>query len=276
LTVGAEHDSNVVLEPDRPPYPTDRESDTRAILYASANLRAVTDKPVEPRLEYVFYQSIHESLKDFDVQYHRVAPRFVVNAWARSQPSVGYLYEYTRYGGERYSDGHGVEGTLLVREGKRWATEVSGKYVDRTYWNSDLFERNSELSGAAGTAKLLQRLTFKGGNAEVYAAFDSESADEDYWAFQGYRAGSGLLARAGGRFYLRLSAEYSDKRYDEPLPSYERKRHDGLWQLGASLTLALSDRWSVTVSGSHTDSDSNLSLFEYKRDVTSVFVSAML
>jgi tetratricopeptide (TPR) repeat protein len=74
VSVGGQHDSNVILEPTNPVVPADRDSDIRALIYVSAGAEIFNIGALSLRADYNFYQSIHDQLDDFDIHYHKIKP----------------------------------------------------------------------------------------------------------------------------------------------------------------------------------------------------------
>jgi tetratricopeptide (TPR) repeat protein len=274
--VGAEYDSNVPVQPENPPYESEDPADYRAFLFATVDGTLWRGRPVEGAVRYAFYQSMHDRLADFGVQYHKVGSTLALNALGPFRPSVGGAYEYTLYGGERYGDARTATGTLAVREGRRFSTEACYEGAGRQYWDSDLFPRNSEMNGPFQAMGLVQKLSTGALQTEVYGFLDSLRADERYWAYDGWRGGARLAAAIAKPLHLRVSAEYEDRRYLAPPPSDEDDRHDEVWHFGLGLTLRLSDRWCLVLTESYTLSASNWDLSDYERSVTGLSFGASM
>jgi tetratricopeptide (TPR) repeat protein len=273
-SVGGEYDSNVTLEPDTSPVGGIGKSDFRAVFFLAAGSSLPTMKQLGFSLDYNFYQTLHEDLDDFDVHYHRVGPKCF---WAVSpilKPALSYAFDYTRYGGESYSREHMLHGSLEIRQADRAWTEAVYRYSDRDYQDSPLFERNSERSGDGSRFGLREHFTFRGMAGQIYGFLDSERAREAYWSFDGYRLGGELRFAVRAPFYLYLSGEYYRRQYKQAFPLYDERRDDSLWQAGVSLSWVLTDRVTLMLTDRYMDGDSNLDVFEYKRNMAAVFASA--
>lgn len=274
FTWGWQHDSNVILDPERPVVETEGpQSDQRALGYLTLGGVPLRGRSAELDLEYAVYGSIHEKLEDYNVLYQKLTPVVNFTAWDRLRPSLGGLVEYTLFGAERYSLAGAGFGKIALREGERALTELVGEWRTTTYEDTELFPDNAERSGTTLSASLRQVFTSSRAEVSLQAAAVRDDAEKDYWSSQGFRAGGRLLWRMVGPIYLGLASEYQRYSYREAFPATDEKREDSILSAEGTLSWVLSRRDFLTLTVSHTRDDSNLDAFTYKRTIIGVLVS---
>ncbi len=272
ITLGGQYDSNVIIEPENPVVRADKKSDFRAIVYLTAGATPLKSRLINLNVDYNFYQSLHFDLNDFNVQYHKITPSLEVFVSDIIKPSAGYSLEYTLFGGELYSRIHTYYGKVALKEGEKLSTEAVYEYRDQDYWNSDLYQSNFIRSGYKNTIGIRQNFYLNRLTGDIYYFNDSNRAREDYWAFNGYRAGAKLLYRVSSPLYVNISGEYNRRKYKEDYPGYTEKRSDRMQQYSIGLTYLISKRISLSITENYTINNSNLSIFDYKRSITGVFL----
>jgi hypothetical protein len=111
--------------------------------------------------------------------------------------------------------------------------------------------------------------------------YEAENADDDLNSYDrsNFVVRYDRLLPRDFAFYASLRFEETD--YDQPNPLFMQERSDDLQELAVGISKTL--WWSkdkrrslaAQLSHTHTESDSNISLYEYERDVTaSVFTLA--
>ncbi len=272
ITLGGQYDSNVIIEPENPLVREDKKSDIRAVVYLSAGATPLKSRLINLNVDYKFYQSLHSDLSDFNVHYHKITPSLEAFVSDIIKPSVGYSLEYTLFGGELYSRIHRYYGKVTVKEGENLLTEAIYEYRDQNYWNSDLYQSNSIRSGYKNTIGIKQNLYLDRLSGNIYFFSDHTRAEEDYWSFNGYRTGARLLYKITSPLYVNISGEYNRRQYRDDYPGYTEKRSDRMQQYSIGLTYLISKRISISVTENYTINSSNLDIFDYKRNITGVFL----
>ncbi len=272
ITLGGQYDSNVIIEPENPIVSADKKSDFRVIVYLMAGATPLKSRLINLKVDYNFYQSIHTDLSDFNVHYHKITPELEMVLSDIIKPSVGYTFEYTLFGGDRYSRVHTYFGKVALKEGEKLSTEAIYEYSDRNYWDTDLYQTNSIRSGFLTSLGLRQNFVLERLRGNVYFFSDHDRTEENYWSLNGYRAGATLLYRVSSPLYVNISGEYNRRQYREDYPGYTEKRSDRMQQYSIGLTYLISKRISIAVTENYTINSSNLDIFDYKRNTTGVFL----
>ncbi len=273
LSAGAQYDSNVIIEPSNPPVSDEDKSGVRALVYLSSGATLLDKGAVKLKANYNFYQSLHADLDDYNVHYHKVTPFVELAVSDVFKPEAGYSFEYILLGGERYSRIHSYYGSVDVKESEYLSTEVIYEYSDNRYWNSPLFETNDIRSGFQNSFGIKQNFLLDRLAGDIYYYGDFNRAEEQYWSFNGYRLGTELVYKITDPLFVSVSGEYSEKDYRDEYPDSELERLDKTQQYSLTLTYLLSGTMSVSVTEYFTRNNSNLGIFDYKRNITGIFLT---
>jgi tetratricopeptide (TPR) repeat protein len=288
LSVGSQYDDNVILEPSNPLSPAERGSDGRVLANVNADADLFTWREndtlwqrrkkvaVTLRADYSFYQSFHFDLNDFNVHYHKIKPYLILDISDVVKPSIGYSYEYTLLGGNRYSGVNTVYTEMSVREGEHLSTSIAYEYRTLRYWDSDLFISNSIRSGSQNTIGVKQNFQHEKINGDVHFYNDFNRADAAYWSFDGFRAGTNLTYRVVSPLFLTVQAEYNRSKFLDEYPSFQEKRKDEMQKYSIILAYRISEKFSVYASEDYTVNDSNLRPFDYTRNIVSLYVTVTI
>ncbi|MEC4686470.1 MAG: tetratricopeptide repeat protein [Nitrospirota bacterium] len=273
ISAGTQYDSNVILEPSNPPVSAERKSDTRAVLYVTSGAVLLKDRVIKLTLDYNFYQSLHMNLNEFNVQYHKITPVLEMTFSDALRSSVGYSLEYTLLGSDLYSRFHTFYGKFTVKESEKLSTEAIYEYRSLKYWDGDIFQTNSIRTGYQNTVGIKQNFYLNRLSGEIYYFSDFNRAKEGYWAFDGQRLGAELAYKITPHLHINVSGEYNERRYHDDFPGFQEKRLDRMQQYSLRLIYFISERMSASVTESYTVNDSNIALFNYKRNITGIFLT---
>ena len=273
IAFGGQYDSNVIIEPSNPPVGGDRDDDVRALAYVTAGATLYEKGVYKLKADYNFYQSLHAHISSYNVHYHKITPSLELAVSDIFRPSVGYSFEYTRLGSDRYSRFHTLYGKVSVRETEQLSADAVYEYKDLKYWDSDLFETNSIRSGHQHTIGLKQYLYLDRLTGDVYYYGDFNRAEESHWSFNGHRLGAELTYKILPPLYVYASAEYNKRKYRDDFPGSGESRSDKMQQYSVRLTYLLSKRLAISLTESYTINESNLSIFDYDRSITGLFLT---
>ena len=73
--------------------------------------------------------------------------------------------------------------------------------------------------------------------------------------------------------YVYASAEYNKRKYRDDFPGSGESRSDKMQQYSVRLTYLLSKRLAISLTESYTINESNLSIFDYDRSITGLFLT---
>ncbi len=270
LTGGFQYDSNVVLEPSDGTLPEgiSRKSDWRGIIYFEGKYTPILTEKLTLGPTYSFYQSLHTKLHDFNVQQHQ--PGLSLNYIINKDFSLraNYAYEYTTVGGEGYLSSHTLSPIITIAEGKGFFVSVRYRYQRKDFRDSDLFMSNSERNGSNNLIGITQYIPLGSvASLKLGYAHDVDSADRKYWSYRGDEADIDLNFDLGKKWALDLSGQYYRKDYREDYPGTTTRRDDKTTTYSINLTKTFDSKYDITAGWLHIRNESNINVFEYKRDI---------
>lgn len=271
LLIGEQYDTNVILESSNPITSTGKKSDTSTIFYLAGGLDLFKKQAANVRLDYAFYQSLHSSVKNFDIQYHKIAPKIESAISDTIKSTAGYSLEYTFVGGDLYCTTDTYYGKFSFRENKGFSTEAIYEYKDRRYSNSPAWSTNSDRTGYQNTIGIRQYLNIGKLEGNVYYLSDFNRARQDYNSFNGYRAGAEFDYNLSP-FFLNIAGEYNENRYTSEAPGSQIKRLDRISEYTAGVTYIINKRLGVILKNTYSKNNSSLSSYDYTRNVTGLFL----
>jgi tetratricopeptide (TPR) repeat protein len=277
VTAGIQYDDNVIVEQGNPIVPEDkRKEDGMVIIYVDAGADLFNSENIKLKTDYNFYQSLHFDLNDYNVHYHKITPAIEGTYSDIIKPSIGYSYEHTLFGGDRYSRVHALLANIYVKEAENFSANLSYEYRDLDYDDTDLFPDNSIRTGEQNVIGVTQNFRFDKVNGKVYYFYNDTDADAEYWAYDGYRLGAEIMYQLLTPLYVTVSGQYGEERYNEDFPGLSERRKDKTQHYSLVLTYRVSDRLIIYLTEDYTSNDSNLDIFEYDRNVIGLLLTVAL
>jgi hypothetical protein len=275
--VGMQYDSNVILGSDNAPLPggISRKSDWLGILYLKGQYDLLRSGGFRSGVSYSVYQSLHSRLSDFNVT-QQVAGLNTSYELSRAVTLKGsYAYEYVLVGGDTYDDMHTLTPALVFNYGSGFSTTIDYGYSSVHFSDSGLFPDNSDRTGfnhRVGISEfmpLTDVLSVKAGYA-----FDKDKARRDFWAYSGNKVFAELTLKPFGGLTADIYAEYYRKDYEGVSPASGARRNDEVQTYSLTLTRRLSDAVNLVLGQAYIRNQSNIPVFDYKRAITSAFITA--
>ena len=276
--LGIQYDSNVILGADNVPLPggISRKSDWSALAYFKGQYDVISARKFKGTLSYSLYQSLHAKLSDFNITTQAAGFDAVYELSSRFSLKGNYTFEYVHVGGKGYDYAHTVTPAIVANEGRGFATAVYYSYGKSHFMDDEMFLGNSDRTGSHNLIGITQYLPLGGaGEARVGYAHDRDSTRKDFWAYRGNKGFADLAIRPIEGLVADLYGEYYDKNYIGINSSISgNARHDRVYTYSLTLTKKLSDRFSVVLGQLFVRNKSNIDVFDYKRAITSVFLTA--
>jgi hypothetical protein len=276
LAGGVQYDSNVILEPDAAVTPGVKNADWRALFILNGAYTFLDTGRADAKIGYIFYQTLHQDLTDYNVQQHtgRLAGRY--NMSKTMSVDLEYDFIYSFVGGDHYSTSNLFAFRLPANLTPESLTELHASYEAKRFFDTPVFtgqpDRNgSDTSVGAGHTIMLDK---RSGVAFDYT-YDRNAATEDSWSYAGNKVTVNALAEWED-YKVFGSLSYYDRRYDAIAPGYTEKRHDGVQEYAAGATWKAGKGWSVTLSDDYTINDSNLPIYQYTRNIVSLIAEIRL
>ena len=286
FSISSQWDDNVVLLPSGfspPAGPTgiSRNSDYRTALYLRGEVRAIEQGPFVAGASYALYQSFHRTLSEFDVESHTPA-FFVQHTAGPVQTRLQYIYDYVLVGRSPFLVAHSIAPLITVRESPTLLAQVLLKYQALDFQDGR-FLFNSFRDGHDWLAGATQYWFFAKNTGHVrvgYAydeyitagknvslAFQASAAD---WAYHGHKASVGVSSPPFYKIILDVGFDYYVQLYDNAnsfSPGGAVFRTDKVYNYYATVMRQLTDHFSLGFQYVHTDDNSNIAAFQYKRNI---------
>lgn len=279
FSAGVQYDDNVILEPTRTipssPQAITDESDLLALLFLRGRYQWLNTPEWTGRAEYSFYQNLHKDdlLNDFNIQSHNM----ILNGGRRfgaAEILLQYELQFATLGGDRYLLRQNVGPRLILQETKRNVTEFLYQFGSKNFDDiAPLFPDNSDRDVHTHKAGFIHYFVFRPkANVHVGYSFEREEAGdrpaEDDWTFNGHRLSAGVVLPSWNKITVAADTEYVIRRFDEEnqQPPGER-REDDEWLAIVTLSRAITRNVDFALQYLHQQNDSNIPLFEYKRNI---------
>jgi hypothetical protein len=227
-------------------------------------------------VEYLFYQTAHQDLKDYNVQQHtgRLGGKYAFSKTVSAALEYDFIYAFV--GGDHYSTSHLFVFRLPANLTAESVTELHASYEDKRFFDTPVFtgqpDRNgSNTAGGVGHTIMLDK---RSGIVFDYT-YDRNSAVVDSWSYSGNKVSANALTEWGD-FKLFGTLSYYDRKYDAIAPGAPEKRHDGVQEYAAGVAWKAGKNWSVTLSDYYTINDSNLPVYQYTRNILSLIAEIRL
>jgi hypothetical protein len=286
FSVSSQWDDNVVLLPSGfspPAGPTgiSRSSDYRTALYLRGEARAFEQGPFVAGASYALYQSFHRTLSGFDVESHTPTV-FVQHTAGPVQTRLQYIYDYVLVGRSPFLVAHAIAPLITVRESPTLLTQVLLKYQDLDF-KDGRFLFNSFRDGHDWLAGAMQYWFFAKttGHVRVGYTYDeyitagkdvslAGTASAADWAYRGHKASVGVSLPPFYKIILDVGFDYYVQLYDNAnsfSPGGDIFREDKVYNYYATAMRRLTDHFSLGLQYVHTDDNSNIAAFKYKRNI---------
>lgn|SRR5574341_62174 len=274
---GVQYDSNVILDPKNPVVPArEKKSDSRAVATFDGKYSFLNRDILTATAGYQLYQSVHANIEDFNVQQHSLS--LAAHSAFLEKMAVGltYTFSYTGVGGEHYSTVHQIKPVFEMKFTPQSLTAVHVGYEDRKFYNSVDFPVNTDRVGTNVSAGVTHTflLTKEIGIALDYT-FDTDDADVNVWDSTGHK-GSFQLQSDLRIVTAFATAAFTDRKYEETSSAALPKRHDQTQEYGAGLSRDVTKKVRLILSDFYTFNDSNLSQYEYTRNIVGLFAEMRL
>jgi hypothetical protein len=271
---GFQYDSNVTIAPGGQIGKQFGDKDDVAFILSGGGRYDLVDLPdALVRVEYDLYQTLHPDLSDFDFRAHHVrgTGSHALLPWLWAGVETGY-HHYT-LGPHSYLSEPSVLPFLSFLQGGWGLTQVSYRYGWDTYLSSPFHDLRDGPSNAFGLDQNLY-----GADGASYVTFGYQYGSEnpadpvgnDFdLRFNQVYAGMGFPAWWQTAVDLMYLYRYDSYQHPNSVADFSKRRYDSTHYFYASVARPLVPHVSVVVAYFGTIDFSNISLYEYHRNVVS-------
>ncbi len=273
-SLGVEYDDNVTLQSvDKDATEVSDKEDERAV----ANLKITGRKFLEPGefgASYAFYQSLHQDLTEYNVQGHTGTLYFASNL-RPVQPSILYSYDYYFVDNDKYLEKHTLSPSLNFFFASPHITQIYYQYEKNNYLIS-FDEDEYDKSGYANSIGLSQFFSIIDGKGYIRASaeYKGSNADGDDWDYTESKVRLTLYSPTPiQKMNVEIGGEQSHSNFVHEDSIFGDTRKDTSLSGWIELIYKLNDNWGVALNYKHINNNSNIDFYEYRRNITSLFLS---
>jgi tetratricopeptide (TPR) repeat protein len=269
LQVGYQYDDNVRLEPlDQDFY---ADEDDSAIVAAFLGSYDVVNRPdYQIGVGYNHYQIWYDTLSEFDLvgSTGNFYARYRLDSF-----TLGFSYLPTYYwlDDKSYLMRHQLKPAVFWKVDDNFSTRFSYSYYRNNYFtNNDRDGHTHEGFVDAYYTFIRQKIFLFAGIG--YEDNTASHADQYYGQL---KTRLGIAVELPWELNLGLTAKYYNKEYDNIDSSFGVTRKDNKCYGSASLSHRFFRDWlGIVVEYNHTNNDSNIGTYDYKRNVTTLSLTA--
>jgi hypothetical protein len=275
LMGGMEYDSNVPQVAAGGPLPVgiERKSDVRGVLNLGLTGTVFRDSHQELTAGYSLYQTLHVHLTDFNLTQNQldISYKQQVSSLLTAKMSAGF--ESILMGGNQYVNDFSISPGVQAALVHDIIIGFDYRFRDSSYHNTDLFPTSTDRNGETHSIMLsyhqpLSEIL----NLRLGYTFEREITAVSAWSSSYHLGSAGLAVTLPHSLLLDVSAEASARDYDQILQGAEAIRSDTTVTGAASLTWMVNEHLAASVGYHYSNNSSNISGYEYRRNITSIMV----
>ncbi len=273
-TMGIEYDDNVTLQPvSEDVAASSGKEDSRAVIDAK-----FTGRKFSPWGEfggsYSVYQSLHQDLSEYNVQDHTASIYFSADS-RPLQPFIQYSYDYCLVDNDKFMEKHTLFSAMNIAWFSPHTTQSYSQYEKFNYFDSP-GDADQNRTGYANTLGLNQFFSIMNdkGYIKVGGAYKGNNADGSDWDYYSWKAVLGLSVPLPiSNTTLQAGGEYATDNFLNEDSIFNEKRKDTNLDAWLKLIYKINENWDASLSYKHITNNSNIDFYEYRRNVTSLFVN---
>lgn len=273
FTFGIEYDDNVVLFPDspQPHVEISDKGDWRAIFGLNCRYSGKAG-PGDMRIYYRFFQSVHNRLSDYDLQGHTAGMTFLLSGCSLKPEIKGELSYYSA-GGDDYLFSCGVTPSVLLFSNHGGTGRIYAGY-ERNDFLFRIYDPANDRDGDAYTAGTDFVFHASGGvKIKTDFRYTGIFSEGDNWDYSGPSVNCSLeIPLAKNALNLNLAGKYRYMGFKNDDSYFGKVREDERWTLSAGAVWEAKKNVNVYVYHAYVYNKSNISAYEYSRNISSMLL----
>jgi len=276
-----QYDDNVIQEADRGISPTriSDEGDFRQVFFLATEYRLTQTQNFVFAGRYTFYQSLHASLHDYDLQNHQwillAAYRGEICGKTPYRAQFDYRYNNAILNEHRYLGTHSGTFTFDFIFRPNWITQIQYRFQDKNFY----FKAPTKAANRDAENNLVainQYLFFSGGTRyiKIGYAYDNDNAIGHNWDYNGYRTSMTLFTPLIEQIKMALDFEYWNQEYKNTDTFFGKKRNNEEYTYSISLDRNLTKKFMVNLKYTHITNNSNIKFYDYNRNIVALTFTA--
>jgi len=246
---------------------TRERSDNGIITSAAFGYILPLSKSFAWQSEFAFNQTAYFRYSEFNSDQYSLStgPSLKNATWAISMP---LLYDYTEIGSDRYSYAYGISPQIQYALTERLILSASWTGQSKYYYTSH------DRTGTAWSANGSLRFNI---SPTMFIQPGYRHTEEDtrkpYLDNKSDAVNIGFYAGLPKDFALYIQPSISWNKYEEKEAAYERARDDIQYVVNVNLSKGIGKGFSAALGYTYTRNDSNLTIYDYKRNQVTFQVS---
>ncbi len=275
---GLQYDDNLNLAPDNDPLGITGIRDARATIGAGADLMLLEKDGLRLLAGYDFFQSVHFSDDDFNLQNHRPAVQVQYDA-GKAQLGIATRYDYYSLDGRSFHQGVQALPWVSIPEGDFGRTELFYRYRWRKFFLSRPGFEFRDIRDARNHAAGIDQFIYLGSSRQYvkvgaqYAREDPSNTAGERFGYDGFEVGT-KLGWHFPEYSLDTAIGYSFR--FEDYFSQSAGRDDREHQFLISIEKPMSERVTLVLGYLGVVNVSNKAAFEYERNIGSISLRVSL
>jgi len=274
-SMSPQYDDNVILQPEdtRVIEKVSRQADTKGIFFLGGEYRLGQWSDWALDVRYTLYQSMHGALEDFDLQDHRVTLSLSHQGQYGDIPYywlLGYGYTHDLLENNRYLEAHSLDYILSFMYRPYLVTQLQYRMRQKDFHTpipTTPFNRDAYNHQVA-----IQQYIFLSPDYRRYLklgyAYDNDMARGENWDYQGHRATIGFFTPLiWQRCSFMLDFDYYLQEFLHTDTFFHKTRKDKEYSVSIGLRLEIGGGYSLGLKYLNITHDSNLALYDYKREL---------
>ena len=274
---GIQYDSNVILNGENQPLPAaySGEADSSVIGTFKALYSPIIAPGRRVSLGYSLYQSLHAKLDDFDITQNllevsgeqAVTPNLFIRGL--------YTFEYLHLGGDAYDQSHRLSPETQWKSERFGSTLLRYALSSTRYKATSRFPDNPDRDGRNHQGAVTHYYPVAS-SWLLFASYmrEVERVEVGKYSFDGNRVTAGTRVKLPANSVADISADHDVRSYRGRDPVFSKTRRDSRTTLSATLSKGLGKSIGLSAGVAYTQNFSNIDPYDYKRFLTSLFLTA--
>jgi len=268
LKVGYQYDDNVILESLDQDEASNKD-DYATVVYFSGRYDLVNQPDYKIGAGYNHYQTWYDDLNEFDLTAS-TGNFYVTYLLKPLTVGLSYLPTYFWVDDESYLMRHQLRPEVVWRVDDNISTRFAYSYYRNNYMQNDRRDGHTH-EGLLDAYYIIN----KKGVLFAGAGYEDNNASHLDESYNQWKATLGISYGLFWELNLNLTVRYYNKKYDNVNSTYNVTRDDDKSHGTVSLSRNFFYDWlGIVAEYGHSDNDSNISVYSYKRNVTTLSLTA--
>ena len=264
--VGVEYDDNIsvpVLDT------TTGQSDEALVIDLSASYMLTQEETREVELSYDFYQSLYDTLDEFDLQIHTLS---ALSSWEINELDTGLDYSYSKIylGGDALYDSHTITPSLGFSGLENYYHRLSYSFLDKDFVGHSTRDASQNSISADNYYFFMESKAY----ISLGLRLENEDAEDSELDYDGTYLKLGASIPVSESLKLKANYQYYWRDYENVTASIGQARDDEQNLFSIELTKSLYNGVSMKFSYEYTDTMSNLPSVDASGNIVSLSLAS--